>query len=127
MNDAVLRGAHVLLLEDQAPVNLAMVDLLEEIGLRVTACFDLAGCSAAIDENLPDAALLDVHIKGTTSYELAERLHAAGVPVIFLTGDALGAEPEAWTDFRRCAKPCPSAELTALLVDALTTGRVRPA
>jgi DNA-binding response OmpR family regulator len=127
MNDAVPRGAHVLLLEDQATVNFAIVDLLEEIGLRVTACFDLAACSAAIDENLPDAALLDVHIKGGTSYALAERLHAAGVPIIFLTGDALGMEAETWKDFRRCTKPCPSDELTALVVDALTTGRVRPA
>lgn len=122
MNDAVLRGAHVLLLEDEAVVNCAIVDLLEEIGLRVTACYDLTACGAAIDQKLPDAAILDVHIRETTSYALAERLDAAGVPIVFLTADPFGIEAERWKDFRHCAKPCPSDELKALVVDALTTG-----
>jgi DNA-binding response OmpR family regulator len=125
VNDAVLRGAHVLLLEDEVLINFALVDLLEQMGLRVTACFDLAGCGAAIDQNLPDAALLDVHIRGTTSYALAERLHAAGVPIIFMTGDAFAMEEETWKNFRRCTKPCAPDELMALLVDALTSGRIR--
>jgi DNA-binding response OmpR family regulator len=104
-----------------------MVDFLEEMGLRVTACFDLADCEAVVDQKLPDAALLDVHIREKTSYALAERLHGAGIPIIFLTGDAFGVEGETWKNFRRCTKPCPPDELKALLVDALTTGRVRPA
>src|SRR3954470_21300543 len=111
MTDTILQGAHVLLLEDNAIINIGTVDVLEEMGIRVSACLDLPDCSSAIAQGLPDAAILDVNIRGTTSYELAERLHGAGVPIIFLTGDASHAETGPWKDFRHCVKPCSSDRL----------------
>jgi hypothetical protein len=44
MTEAVLEGAHILLLEDEALINFATIDILEEMGCRVTACMRLEEC-----------------------------------------------------------------------------------
>jgi DNA-binding response OmpR family regulator len=123
MSETVLRGAHILLLEDEALINFATTDILEEMGCRVTACMRLEECFAAIERERPDAAVLDVYINGVLSYDLAEQLHARGTPIVFLTGYASPALTGKWNEFARCLKPCAPVELRALLAKALSTGR----
>lgn len=123
MSDAILQGAHVLLLEDDAMINLAMTEILEEMGCRVSAFLHLAESFAAIERDVPDAAVLDVNIGGEMSYGLAERLHDKGVPIVFQTGYASPALSGKWNSFPHCYKPCDAAELKALLIKAIATGR----
>jgi DNA-binding NtrC family response regulator len=124
MSEAVLHGAHVLLLEDDALINLATVEILEEMGCRVSAFMRLDQCFPAIEREPPDAAVLDVNISGVMSYELAERLHEKGTPIVFMTGYGSPMLSGKWNDFPHCYKPCDPTELKALLVTALSTGRM---
>ena len=123
MTELALNGMRVLLLEDEAIINFAITDMLHEFGCRVSACMHLHEALAMIEQDLPDAAVLDVNIRGKMSYEVAEKLHEKGVPVVFLTGYATPGATGKWNKFPHCFKPCVSAELKALLIKALTTGR----
>ena len=123
MSEAGLQGAHILLLEDDALINLATTEVLEEMGCRVTACMRLDQSFAAIEREQPDAAVLDVNINGIMSYELAERLHAGGTAIVFLTGYGSPTLSGKWNDFPHCYKPCDPAELKALLIKVLGAGR----
>ena len=118
-----LNGVRVLLLEDEAIVNFAITDVLHEFGYRVSACMHLHEALAVIEQDLPDAAVLDVNIRGEMSYDVAEKLHEKGVPIVFLTGYATFELAGKWNKFPHCFKPCAPAELKALLIKALTTGR----
>ena len=83
----------------------------------------LEECFAALEREQPDAAVLDVYINGVLSYDVAAKLHAKGTPIVFLTGYSSPALTGKWNEFSRCLKPCDPAELKALLVKALSTGR----
>jgi len=120
-----LNGVRVLLLEDEAIVNFAATDILHEFGCLVTPCMHLHEALAVIEHDLPDAAVLDVNVRGQTSYDLAEKLHEKGVPILFLTGYATFGLAGKWNKFPNCFKPCVPAELKALLIKALTRGRDR--
>jgi DNA-binding response OmpR family regulator len=39
-------------------------------------------------ERSPDLAIVDIHLKGETSFNLIDRLHQAGVPVLAMPGSA---------------------------------------
>jgi CheY-like chemotaxis protein len=123
ITETALNGVRVFLLEDEAITNFAVTDLLHEFGCRVTACMHLHEALAIIEHNLPDAAVLDVNIRGQLSYDVAEKLHEKGVPIVFLTGYATLGLAGKWNKFPHCFKPCAPAELKALLLKALATGR----
>lgn len=114
LNETALNGVRALLLEDEAIVNFAVTDLLHEFGCRVSACMHPKDALAIIEHELPDAAVLDVNIRG--SYDVAEELHEKGVPIVFLTGYATLGLAGKWNKFPNCYKPCAHAELKALLI-----------
>jgi CheY-like chemotaxis protein len=121
--DTALNGVRVLLLEDEPIVNFAVTDVLREFGCRVSSCMHLHEALAILEHDPPDAAVLDVNIRGQTSYGVAERLHLRGVPIIFLTGYATLGFAGKWVKFPHCFKPCAPAELKKLLIKAVTAGR----
>jgi CheY-like chemotaxis protein len=123
LNETALNGVRVLLLEDEAIVNFAVTDLLREFGCRVSSCMHPHDALAIIEHDLPDAAVLDVNIRGQTTYDVAEKLHERGVPIVFLTGYTTLRLAGKWNEFPNCFKPCAPAELKALLIKALTTRR----
>jgi len=119
MGKTVLNGAHVLLLEDDALINLGMADLLQEMGCQVSPFMHLTEALAATDQQLPDVAVLDVNIKGILSYELAEKLERAGVPIVFVTGYGSPALSGKWNEFPHCRKPCVPTELKQVMIKTL--------
>ena len=101
-----LAGKRILVVEDEYFI---AADLKRALGQRGAAVVgpvaDLAaGLEMARTEPL-DAAILDVNLEGAFSYPLADRLAAAGVPHLFLTGYDPWALPEAYRDRPRVAKP----------------------
>jgi DNA-binding response OmpR family regulator len=67
----------------------------------------------AYDDARPDAAILDLHIDGT-SMGVAERLRALDVPFIFATGNR-GDIPAHFATHPVCEKPFSPAELLTAL------------
>jgi CheY-like chemotaxis protein len=80
--------SRVLVVEDDMLLALELCDGLADLG------FEIVGPAASIEEaiqildqiSLPDAAVLDVNLRGGLVYPLADRLEAQGVPFIFCTG-----------------------------------------
>lgn len=119
-----LLGADILFLEDDAILNVSTTAVLEELGFKVRAVLRLDAAWESTRRRLPDAAVLDVQLHGTsTSLELAEWLDERGVPIIFLTGYTSPTARGRWRRHPRARKPLNPDELVQLLDVALRTKR----
>lgn len=121
---ADLLGIRVLLLEDEALINLNTVELLEEMGCKAAGYLNLGDAWEAARRQIPDVAILDVNLHDTTtSLTFADWLHEKDVPIVFLTGYSSPAPTGKWQKHPRCEKPCDPEDLKELLKAALTSGR----
>lgn len=83
----LLAGLDVLLVEDETLVSFLIEEMLERFSagsVRHAARVDVG--LALVAAKLPELAILDVNIGGETVFPIAERLDAAGVPFVFITG-----------------------------------------
>lgn len=115
----VLAGAEVLLLEDDALINLNSTDMIEQMGCRVRSYMSVEDGFAAAQEQLPHVAVLDINIRGRLSYDLADWLRERDVPIVFVTGYDSPAIDGHWREVPVCRKPCAPSSLRELLEAAL--------
>ena len=117
MATATMDGQMVLLVEDDFLIAMDVAASLEADGARVVG--PVATVRAALDlisrTECLDAAILDINLRGATSYELADVLCARGVPVIFVTGYDKNVVPQRYADIPVCEKPFDLAQCSALL------------
>ena len=81
----------ILIVEDEPLLAVTLKHLIELNPLHsVTAMTDdLDGTLAAVDEQRPDLALVDLQLaNGTSGYSVAARLHQLGIACLFTTGRA---------------------------------------
>ena len=99
-----LKGLDILLVEDSWVVGDALKKHLELLGANVSGpAASIAEAERLLAQHLPDAALVDVHLRGGEQSDLlVTRLTEQGVVVIMLTGS-----PESF--------PLPSVEGTTIL------------
>jgi len=77
----------VLVVEDNLVIAMETEDMLQDLGVPgVDVAASAARAEALLDSGSYDFALLDVNLGSHTSYDLARRLVAEGVPVCFATG-----------------------------------------
>ncbi len=119
MNDTtaaeLLRGARVLVAEDEYTIAILLVDYLEMLGVEVVGpAGNLTTLQDLIDQGPIDAALLDINLAGELVYPVADRLADAGIPFLLTSGydDNL---PERFAGVPRCAKPYRLEVLAAAL------------
>lgn len=81
-----ISGRRILVVEDERLLALDLQDILEGWGCKVIgpAASALAAL-ALIEGNPPEAAILDVHLRGETSEPVADALLAQGRPFLVLT------------------------------------------
>jgi DNA-binding response OmpR family regulator len=112
-----LRGARVLVIEDEPLIALDLRSLLGIEGAEVLgpACSLAEGLRLAGGGDV-DVALLDVRIGSETAIPIAEALRERGVPFAFYTGqiecDALRRD---WPEAPVIAKPSPARQLVAAI------------
>jgi CheY-like chemotaxis protein len=113
-------GRRVLVLEDEVLLAIEAAETLEDLGAVVV------GPVHRIDDALGlvagealDAALLDVNIGGRSSREVAERLRARGVPIVFATG--YGARADVLPGCPVLDKPYSRSQVAAALTLALVS------
>jgi CheY-like chemotaxis protein len=79
----------VLIVEDEDIISMLTEDMLYGLGHEVAASAgDLAGGLKAAENGGFDVALLDINLRGVTSYPIADLLIERGIPVIFTSGYA---------------------------------------
>ena len=79
-----LRGAEVLVVEDDAPLRAATSAALESCGARVTAA--VSGKDVPLETGTWGCAVLDYHLPDMNGIEIATRL-APATPVLLVSGD----------------------------------------
>jgi DNA-binding response OmpR family regulator len=119
-----LRGACILLLEDDALISIDAEDMLRTIGARqvlvahtLEAAADLVGCEAI------DGAVLDVMIGRGRSDALARLLTDRRVPVVFASGCGEMSVPEDLRHIPKVEKPYSGEALRTAFAAA---GRAQP-
>jgi len=82
--------ASVAVVEDDAALREALLDLLQSVGLQVKTYGTAMELLAAVLPNGPSCLVLDVRLPGLSGLDLQARLVAANVriPIIFMTGHA---------------------------------------
>jgi PAS domain S-box-containing protein len=83
-------GAHILVVDDDHDVRGFLIDALEELGHRVSACECGEDALSEVERETPDLALLDFAMPGMNGAELAREIRRRrdDVPIVFVTGYA---------------------------------------
>ena len=110
----------IVVVEDKSLLALEMESILLSNGYSGVQIFsDADSCQTSIldDETCsPDLAILDINLGDSTSYDLAERLSARGVQIIFVSGyDDQTSMPESLRSAPRLRKPVDTKGLLQLL------------
>lgn len=80
-------GARVLVAEDDPFIAAELRDLLGRAGMAILGPVPTVGAAmAVIGSDRPDAAVLDVNLRGKSSAPVAEALRSAAVPIVLVTG-----------------------------------------
>jgi CheY-like chemotaxis protein len=118
MNPITNRSLRFLVVEDWSMVADEIARLLRQLSITVIGpCPTLeTGLEAATSEEL-DGALLDVNLDGVLSFPIADKLIERGIPVVFLTGYAATAIPDAYQHIPCLEKPFGRTEFVRLLED----------
>ena len=111
----------VLVVEDEFIIALDLSETVRDLGFKVEGPFaDKENAFIAIDQHMPDCAILDVKTADGEVYPLADALTDAGVPIIFHSGHVPPIEvTERYPQARACAKPCPPDQLITMISGAL--------
>ncbi len=127
-----IRGARILLAEDNEMNQQVAMELLGEAGLRVTLA---ANGREAVEKMRPDfhAVLMDVQMPVMDGYEATRRIRAnpafAGIPVIAMTANAMEQDRQLALEsgmVDHIAKPIQPAEMFAKLVQLIRPDPAKP-
>ena len=119
MSEALLRGRHILVVEDEYFIADAMQRGLEDIGAQVVGpAASVADALALLDSTPVNGAILDVKLADETVFPVAEALTARGIPFIFATGYNASDLPPAWQHVARYEKSVDAATIARALLGA---------
>src|SRR5262245_329297 len=109
--------AHVLIVEDESVVAMAIEAAVEAAGHTVDACVPTVGAALAIlDRAAPGVAWLDVLLRdGEYVYPLAAELMKRGIPFALMTGYAAQEIDPAYSGCIVLQKPFAEQALAAVL------------
>lgn len=119
MDFPLLNGARILVVEDEPLIALELMQTIEDAGGIIAGsprsrrdALDLA------DRGDVHVALLDVRLSDGTSFEVADRLTARGIPFLFCTADGEDrSQFSAWPGVPVIAKP----HRPEVMLDALSS------
>lgn len=107
-----LRGAKVLVLEDDYYLATDLRDTLEAHGATVIGPFgDTADAEKALAGALPDCAFIDVNLGDGPSFAMPRALAQRNVPFAFVTGYDAATIPDEFAAAPRVEKPAAQSEI----------------
>lgn len=113
-NEAV---PEILLLEDELPLLIDMQDRLERLGYRLVGpAGSVDKAHRVLDDEIPDAAVLNINLNGQPVAPIVHRLLSQNVPCLLVTAyTARGMPDQALTELPRLHKPVREAVLKQTL------------
>ena len=111
-----MTGARVLVVEDEFYIADELVRALRNSGAEpIGPVSNLQDARRVISEKRPDAAILDLNLRGEIASTLAKELEADGVPCLIVSGYGDDSMPEAVSGVPRLEKPISSASVISSL------------
>jgi DNA-binding NtrC family response regulator len=105
-SDSLLKGARVLVVEDDFLILMELEAILSEAGADIAGCRTVKDALALAERDGLAAAILDIRLGRETIAPVARELARRGIPFVFYTGQidtsAMRAE---WPDRRFVPKP----------------------
>ena len=96
----------VLIVEDEMLIAMVLEDILNMLDCTIAGhATTLAEADAIVAAGPVEIAVLDVNLGHDPVYPLADRLHAAGIRIVFATGSHRSQLPERFADFPVLEKP----------------------
>ena len=113
----VASGLTGLLVEDNIVLAMDMVESMTRLGTEtVETAGTIAEGLSQIKKHDFDFAILDMNLRGTVSFDIAEQLLKDGTPFVFVTGYGSGLEvPEKFRDIKVLTKPIDDGTLSRSL------------
>ena len=118
MSDTNFAGRTVLVVEDEYLTVDLLVEILQDRGITVIGPASSVEKALALIAETPriDAALVDVNLRGTMSYPIADALQARGVKFAFTTGYDDGTVPQRYAAVACFQKPVDPVGVVARLL-----------
>jgi CheY-like chemotaxis protein len=123
-NEDVLKGARVLVVEDEAAISMLLEDMLDDFGCEIVG--PAARLTTALEMAQKDTfvvAILDVNVAGEPIYPVAEAIAQRGLPIVFSTGYGGAGIREPFRDRPVVQKPFSQADLKRTLISAISAAR----
>ncbi|HWA92534.1 MAG TPA: HWE histidine kinase domain-containing protein [Rhizomicrobium sp.] len=119
--DAARITGRALVVEDNMIIALDAETTLEDLGAtRVDVAPNVSAALREIDKGPVDFAILDVNLGHESSFPIADRLTALGVPIVFATGYGKNIEfPERFAGVPVVSKPYNADSLMPKIAEAL--------
>jgi CheY-like chemotaxis protein len=119
--DLPLKGARILIVEDEWLICMLMADLLTEFGCHVVGpASTVAEAAVLASTEAIDAALLDINLNGEEVYPVARILADRGIPFVFLTGYRGAKINEAYRERPVLQKPARIENVVKVLKELVT-------
>ncbi len=101
-----LAGRRVLVVEDDYYLATDAARALEGAGAEIVGpCASEEDARAELNEQRPDAVVVDINLGGGPSFKLAETLKDHGIPFVFTTGYDAEVIPAEFAGVERLEKP----------------------
>ena len=123
-NEDLLKGARVLVVEDEAAISMLLEDMLFDFGCEVVgpAARLATALEMAQSENFA-VAILDVNVAGEPIYPVAEAIVRRDLPLVFSTGYGGAGIREPFRDRPVVQKPFSQNDLKRTLISAMAAAR----
>jgi CheY-like chemotaxis protein len=114
---SALRGARLLVVEDEYTIATDLARALEEAGVHVVGPAGSVPQALRLIAESQDinGAVLDIRLRDERVYPVADLLRQRGIPFVFATGYEGWVIPPAYADVPRCEKPVDTSELARVL------------
>ncbi len=111
-----LQGRKILIVEDEAPIALSLASAVAHAGgVAIGPVATVAAAFALMADHTLDGALLDIRLRGETSFSLADVLAVLGIPFIFVSGMSSALMPYPHRDRPLFDKPYEVRDVIATL------------
>jgi CheY-like chemotaxis protein len=115
--DKRLAGRRILVVEDEMVLVMFIEELLADSGCETVASAATVEQALALLDSQPpfDCAMLDLNLKGSLSYPVADAMAARAVPFLFVTGYGMHGIHDRYRDRPVLQKPFEYEELVGVL------------
>jgi DNA-binding NtrC family response regulator len=122
----MLRGQHVLIVEDEPLIALDLEHALSSAGAQVGISSTVDSALEAAGAPAVTAAIIDQRLHGQSVRNVVELLATRDLPFIFYSGNAETPTAASWPSVPFLVKPLLAAQVVDMLARVVATKREKP-